>query len=223
MNTRLHWLFFAVVCISWFLHTDLYLSVGLLYSVTHSHSLYKAHRIISCLLQSWRSVLEKCWKYIHATHGRDDWFKFFLSKWTNHAQYLVCYVFLQAVLLYHWHYKYFSIVSLSSRFSHAAGYFSAWGISRICVWVFVCVCVCVVLSFVFTVNDSVQSQHASCLNRDGFEQTFIFIHISCKNNTNRRNDRESVCLSFPLLWYIHNLFICFLYHQLKCMFLITDN
>ncbi len=94
---------------------------------------------------------------------------------------------------------------------------------NLCVSVCLCMCVCVVLSFVFTVNDSVQSQHASCLNRDGFEQTFIFIHISCKNNANRCNDRESVCLSFPLLWYIHNLFICFLYHQLKCMFLITDN
>lgn len=37
--------------------------------------------------------------------------------------------------------------------------------------------VCVVLSFVFTVNDSVQSQHASCLNSDGFEKTVSFSFI----------------------------------------------
>lgn len=121
--------------------------------------------------------------------------------------------------------KKFFTVSLNNQFSHTAGYFTAWGISRICVWVFVCVCVCCTFICIHCEWLSTISACELQKQRWFWENRFIFIHSSCKNN--RSNNRESVCWSFPLsinrnygiflYWYM-----CFLYQQLKSMFLITD-
>ncbi len=161
--------------------------------MTHSHSLYKAQRSFPVCYSHggvfWKSAEHTFMPHMDVMIGLKK-----KSKWTNHATVfsMLCFpasclnVSLALEIFFH---------SFSQQPIQSHGWiFQCMGISRICVWVFVCVCVCVVLSFVFTVNVSVQSQHASCLNRDGFEQTFIFIHISCKNNANRRNDRESVYL-----------------------------
>lgn len=117
------------------------------------------------------------------------------SKWTNHAQCLVFYVFLQAVLMYRWHYKDFSTKvfhsfpqqTIQSRgwIFHCMGHFKN-----------LCVCECVCCTFICIHCEWLSTISACKLlkQRWFWENGFIFIHISCKNNTNRSNDRDIISL-----------------------------